>query len=55
LFTDQVHQPCVQPPTRRTKSQYLCPPMIGWPSYTPRHWVSFSSPSTSRRAMVEVF
>jgi hypothetical protein len=26
-----------------------------WPSYTPRHWVPFSSPPTTRRATVEVF
>jgi hypothetical protein len=26
-----------------------------WPSYTPRHWVPFSSLSTTRRATVEVF
>jgi hypothetical protein len=26
----------------------------GWPSYTPVHWVSFSSPLTTRRATVEV-
>jgi hypothetical protein len=29
-------------------------PGTGWPSYTPRHWVPFSSPHTTRRAMVEV-
>jgi hypothetical protein len=29
--------------------------MIRWPTYTPRHHVLFSSPSTTRRAMVEVF
>jgi hypothetical protein len=33
----------------------LCPPVTGWPSYTPRHRVPFSSPSTTRRAMVEAF
>jgi hypothetical protein len=26
-----------------------------WPGYTPRHWVSFSSPPTTRKATVEVF
>jgi hypothetical protein len=31
------------------------PPGTGWPSFTPRHWVPFSSPPTTRRAMVEVF
>jgi hypothetical protein len=28
---------------------------LPWPSYTPRRWVHFSSPSTTRRATVEVF
>jgi hypothetical protein len=32
------------PPTRRTRSLYICPPVTGWPSYTPRHWVPFLSP-----------
>jgi hypothetical protein len=27
----------------------------GWSGYTARHWVPFSSPSTTRRATVEVF
>jgi hypothetical protein len=31
------------------------PPETGWPSYTPRHWVPFSLPPTTRRATVEVF
>jgi hypothetical protein len=26
-----------------------------WPSYIPKHWVPFSSPSTTRRATVEAF
>jgi hypothetical protein len=43
------------PPTWRARSPYLYPPRTGWPSYTPRHWVSLSSPPTTRRAMVEVF
>jgi hypothetical protein len=30
------------------------PPVTGWPSYTPRHWVPFSSPPRTRRATVEV-
>jgi hypothetical protein len=30
-------------------------PRKGWPSYTPRHWVPFSSHPTTRRATVEVF
>jgi hypothetical protein len=45
----------VTPPTWRTRSQYLYPPGTGLPSYTPRHWVPFSSPPTTRRATVEVF
>jgi hypothetical protein len=43
------------PPTWRAVSPYLYPPGTGWPSYTPRHWVTFSSPLTTRRATVEVF
>jgi hypothetical protein len=35
--------------------QYLYPPGTEWPGYTPKHWVLFSSPPTTRRAMVEVF
>jgi hypothetical protein len=31
------------------------PPGTGWPSYTPRHWVPFSSSPTTRRVTVEVF
>jgi hypothetical protein len=44
-------------PTWRGKSPYLFlyPLGIGWPSYTPRHWVPFSSPPTTRRATVGVF
>jgi hypothetical protein len=42
-------------PTWKPRSQYLYPPGTGWPSYTPRHWVPFSSPPTTRRAMMEVF
>jgi hypothetical protein len=42
-------------PTWRSRSPYLYPPGTGWPSYTPRHWVPFSSPLTTRRATVEVF
>jgi hypothetical protein len=30
-------------------------PGTGWPSYTPRHWVPFLPPLTTRRATVEVF
>jgi hypothetical protein len=37
------------------RSPYLYPTGTGWPSYTPRHWVPFSSPPTIRRAAVDVF
>jgi hypothetical protein len=43
------------PPTRRNRCLYLYPPGTGWPSYTPRYCVPFSSPPTTRRAAVEVF
>jgi hypothetical protein len=43
------------PPTWRVRSLYLYPPGTGWPSYTPRHWVSFSSPLMAHRATAEVF
>jgi hypothetical protein len=43
------------PPTWRASSPYLYPPGTEWPSYTPRHLVPFSSPPTTRRAMMEVF
>jgi hypothetical protein len=43
------------PPTWRARSAYLYTPGTGWPSYTPRHWVPFSSLPTTRRATVEVF
>jgi hypothetical protein len=43
------------PPTWRARSPYLYLPGTGWRSYTPRYWVPFSSSSTTRRAMVEVF
>jgi hypothetical protein len=41
-------------PTSRARSPYLYPPGTGWPSYTPRHWVPFASPPTTRRATVEL-
>jgi hypothetical protein len=43
------------PLTWRARSPYLYPPRTEWPNYTPRHWVSFSSPPTTRSAAVEVF
>jgi hypothetical protein len=43
------------PPTWRVRSPYLYPPGTGWPCYTPRHSVPFSSPPAIRRATVEVF
>jgi hypothetical protein len=33
-----------RPPTWRVRSPYLYPPGTWWPSYTPRHWVTFLSP-----------
>jgi hypothetical protein len=42
-------------PTCKTRFPYLYPPGRGWPGYTPRHWVSFTSPTTTRRATMEVF
>jgi hypothetical protein len=41
------------PPIRRARSPHLYPPGTGWPSYTPSHWVPFSSPSTTGRATVD--
>jgi hypothetical protein len=32
FFTEQGRQSCVQPPTWRTRSLHLCPPIKGWPS-----------------------
>jgi hypothetical protein len=55
IFTERGRQSWVQHLTWWTRSLYLCPPVTGWPSYTPRHWVPFSSPSTTCGAMVEVF
>jgi hypothetical protein len=43
------------PPTWRARSPYLYPPGTRWPSYTPRHYVTFSSPPTIRRDTLEVF
>jgi hypothetical protein len=40
------------PPIWRTSSQYLYPPGTGWLSYSLRHWISSSSPPTTRRAAV---
>jgi hypothetical protein len=37
------------PPIWRTKSSYLYLPGTGWPGYTLRHWVPFSSSATTRR------
>jgi hypothetical protein len=35
FFTEQDHQPCVQPPN------YLCPSIRGWSSYIPMHGFAF--------------
>jgi hypothetical protein len=42
------------PPTWRARFPYLYPPGTGWPSYTPGHWVPFTSSFTTLRATVEV-
>jgi hypothetical protein len=39
FLTEWGSQLYVQTPTWSSKSQYLCPPVTAWPSYTPRHWV----------------
>jgi hypothetical protein len=41
------------PPTWRARSPYLYPPGTRWPSYTPKHWVPFSSPLMTRRDPTE--
>jgi hypothetical protein len=41
FFTELGRQPCVQPPNWKTRSLYLCPPVAGWPSYTPEHGFPF--------------
>jgi hypothetical protein len=33
----------------KARSPYLSPTVTGWPSYTPRHRLPFSSPSTTRK------
>jgi hypothetical protein len=43
------------PSTCRARFSYLYPPGTWWYSYTPRHWVPFTSSLTTRRATVEVF
>jgi hypothetical protein len=43
------------PPTWRVRSPYLYPPGIWWLCCTPKHWISFSTSPTTRRATVEVF
>jgi hypothetical protein len=43
------------PPAWRARSLYLYLPGRGWPGYTHRHWVPFSSPPTTHWAMVEEF
>jgi hypothetical protein len=46
---------CEARPTWRAMSPYLYPPGKGWPGYTLRPWVPFSSPPVTHMAMVEVF
>jgi hypothetical protein len=42
-------------PTQSARYPYVYPPGTGWPDYTSRHWVPFSSSSATRRATVEAF
>jgi hypothetical protein len=42
------------PLTWSARFPYLYTPRTGWPSYTPKHWVPFSSPPATHRATVEV-
>jgi hypothetical protein len=39
----------------RFRSPFFYPPGIGWPSYTLKHWIPFSSPLTTRKDTVEIF
>jgi hypothetical protein len=41
-------------PNLEARFPYLYSPGTVWPSYTPRHWVPFPSPITTRKATVEV-
>jgi hypothetical protein len=41
--------------TQWARFPYLFPRGTRWTSYSPRHWVPFSSPPTTRRAAVELF
>jgi hypothetical protein len=50
-FTPQIRDS----PNLECQVPVLITPGIGWPSFTPRHWVTFSSLPTTRRATVEVF
>jgi hypothetical protein len=42
-------------PNLKGQVPVIITPRTGWPGYTPRHWVPFSSPPTNSRATVEVF
>jgi hypothetical protein len=43
------------PGTWRARSPYFHPQGTGWLSYTPRNWVPFSSPPTTRGVTMEAF
>jgi hypothetical protein len=44
-----IFYPHYRLPDLEGRSPCLYPPGTGWPSYTPGHWVPFSSPITTRR------
>lgn len=55
FYTEQGCQPSVQPRNLRSRCLYLCPPVRGWPTNTPRHQVPFPSSSATRKAAMEIF
>jgi hypothetical protein len=44
----QNPKPCLTPTTWWARFPYLYPPGTGWPSYTPGHWVPFTSSLKTR-------
>jgi hypothetical protein len=51
----QGRQLCAQRQFWRSRSLCLCPPVTGWPSYTPRLRVPFPSPSATLRSTAGLF